>query len=218
MGKREVIVDTCFLEKMSTDGKNPENVKTILEELEYTPVAHPYMVEYEFSLCSYMQKMVDDGYIREIQYKEFLNDEYARLMYEQMFPIIHEDLRRALESSGGRKQIEKLQLKTADDIYNKHSQGSSIGNVHMIMMAAYMQLPIILTEDSDIEILRDIASRRMRLGQYKLEIYDGLDLVNQIAKNPCSTISKKKMEAILNQMGERKYRATMTKMWNGEKG
>ena len=58
MGKREVIVDTCFLEKMSTDGKNPENVKTILEELEYTPVAHPYMVEYEFSLCSYMQKMV----------------------------------------------------------------------------------------------------------------------------------------------------------------
>ena len=29
MGKREVIVDTCFLEKMSTDGKNPENVKTI---------------------------------------------------------------------------------------------------------------------------------------------------------------------------------------------
>ncbi len=51
-----------------------------------------------------------------------------------------------------------------------------------------------LTEDSDIEILRDIASRRMRLGQYKLEIYDGLDLVNQIAKNSCRTISKKKME------------------------
>ena len=75
-----------------------------------------------------------------------------------------------------------------------------------------------LTEDSDIEILRDIASRRMRLGQYKLEIYDGLDLINQIAKNSCCTISKKKMEAILNQIGERKYRATMTKMWNGEKG
>ena len=43
-----------------------------------------------------------------------------------------------------------------------------------------------LTEDSDIEILRDIASRRMRLRQYKLEIYDGLDLVNQIAKRASS--------------------------------
>lgn len=45
-----------------------------------------------------------------------------------------------------------------------------------------------LTEDSDIEILRDIASRRMRLRQYKLEIYDGLDLVNQIAKRAFSRL------------------------------
>ncbi len=38
----------------------------------------------------------------------------------------------------------------------------------MILMASYLQMPILLTEDSDIEMLRDIAKRRMRLGQYSL--------------------------------------------------
>ena len=32
MEKKEVIVDTCFLHKLSADGKNPDNIKKILQE------------------------------------------------------------------------------------------------------------------------------------------------------------------------------------------
>lgn len=54
------------------------------------------------------------------------------------------------------KQVEKLCLHKGQTIYNTHKQGSSIGDVHMILMAFYLQMPILLTEDPDIEMLRDI--------------------------------------------------------------
>ena len=213
MEKKEVIVDTCFLHKLSADGKNPDNIKKILQELEYIPVAHPYMAQHEFALHSYLQAMVDEGYIRVIPYEQFLEDDYTRTYYEQMFPIIHEDLRRALEVSGKKKRICPLQSKSSETIYNKHMSGSSMGDVHLIMMAAYLQLPIVLTQDNDLDVLRDIASRRMSLGPYRLQIYDGVDLINQIARNPLCAISKKELEMILNQMGERTHRSELTQSW-----
>lgn len=53
MRKTEVIVDTCFLQKLSSEGKAIDNIKRVLTELEYVPVAHPYIYEYELSLHSY---------------------------------------------------------------------------------------------------------------------------------------------------------------------
>ena len=48
MGKTEVIVDTCFLHKLSSQGKVIDNVKKVLAELEYLPVVHPYIFEIHY--------------------------------------------------------------------------------------------------------------------------------------------------------------------------
>ena len=72
-----------------------------------------------------------------------------------------------------------------------------MGDVHMILMASYLQMPILLTEDSDIEMLRDIAKRRMRLGQYSLQILNGIQLIEEIAKKQDASISIKEIESIL---------------------
>ena len=104
MGKTEVIVDTCFLQKLSSEGKAIDNIKKVLTELEYIPVVHPYIYEHELSLHSYFVRLVEEGYIRVIQYNEFQKD--------------------------------------ATSIYNTHKQGSSMGDVHMILMASYLQMPI----------------------------------------------------------------------------
>ena len=45
MEKTEVIVDTCFLQKLSSEGKVIDNIKRVLAELEYIPVVHPYIYE-----------------------------------------------------------------------------------------------------------------------------------------------------------------------------
>ena len=48
MKKTEVVVDTCFLQKLSSEGKSVDNIKKVLAELEYIPVVHPYIFEHEF--------------------------------------------------------------------------------------------------------------------------------------------------------------------------
>lgn len=214
MKKTEVIVDTCFLQKLSSEGKKPENIKTILSEFDFVPIAHPYIIEHELSMKSYSEKMVKDGYIKKIEYVEFLKDDYDRHLYESYFFQLHEDLRLYLKAKEGPKQIKKLALHSNQNIYDTHIQGSSMGDVHMILMAAFMHLPIILTEDSDIDLLRSLAKKRTNLGQYTLEIYDAWDLIKQIAEKQETDISKKELEQILNEMGERPRRSEMKTIWN----
>ena len=98
MGKTEVIVDTCFLQKLSSEGKAIDNIKKILTELEYIPVVHPYIYEHELSLHSYFIRLIEEDYIRVIQYNEFQKDAIDKQSYEAYYNVLYEDMRLTLES------------------------------------------------------------------------------------------------------------------------
>ena len=213
MRKTEVIVDTCFLQKLSSEGKAIDNVKRILAELEYIPVVHPYIYEHELSLHSYFVRLVEEKYIKVIQYNEFQKDEIDKQSYEDYYSVLYEDMRLTLEAMNSPKQVEKLCLHKGQTIYNTHKQGSSMGDVHMILMASFLQMPVLLTEDSDIEMLRDIAKRRMRLGQYSLQILNGVQLIEEIAKKQNTSISVKEIESILKAMRKRDVISSIKAVW-----
>ena len=90
-----------------------------------------------------------------------------------------------------------------------------MGDVHMILMASFMRLPVFLSEDSDIGLLRDIAKRRLSLSSYQLHIYDTLDLLKQIAGNVDVNIPHKEFERIVKQVGERENWAQINAIWHG---
>ena len=213
MRKTEVIVDTCFLQKLSSEGKAIDNIKRILAELEYIPVVHPYIYEHELSLHSYFVRLVEEKYIKVIQYNEFQKDEIDKQSYEDYYSVLYEDMRLTLEAMNSPKQVEKLCLHKGQTIYNTHKQGSSMGDVHMILMASFLQMPVLLTEDSDIEMLRDIAKRRMRLGQYSLQILNGVQLIEEIAKKQNTSISVKEIESILKAMRKRDVISSIKAVW-----
>lgn len=48
MEKQEVIVDTCFLQKITSDGLFLDNVKRVLDELGFVPVVNKYVADQEF--------------------------------------------------------------------------------------------------------------------------------------------------------------------------
>ena len=215
MRKTEVIVDTYFLQKLSSEGKAIDNVKRILAEFEYIPVVHPYIYEHELSLYSYFVRLVEEKYIRVISYNEFQKDTADKQTYEDYYDVLYEEMRLTLEAMNSPKKIEKLCLHKhkGQTIYNTHKQGSSMGDVHMILMASYLQMPILLTEDSDIEMLRDIAKRRMRLGQYSLQILNGIQLIEEIAKKQDASISIKEIESILKAMKKRDAISSIKRIW-----
>lgn len=214
MEKQRAIVDTCFLQKIAANGSCPENIRIIIDNSDYTPVAHKYVVEQEMALHGYIKKYIDDGYISTIEYNEFIGDTLSKQLYEAQFVNIYNEIRGFLQSRGGKKQMPELKIPKGSDIYTHHMQGSSMGDVHMILMASFMRLPIFLSEDSDIALLRDIAKRRLSLSSYQLHIYDTFDLLKQIAGRPNTGISHKEFETIIKQAGERQNWAKLNAAWH----
>ena len=214
MEKQRAIVDTCFLQKIAANGSCPENIRIIIDNSDYTPVAHKYVVEQEMALHGYIKKYIDDGYISTIEYNEFIGDTLSKQLYEAQSVNIYNEIRGFLQSRGGKKQMPELKIPKGSDIYTHHMQGSSMGDVHMILMASFMRLPIFLSEDSDIALLRDISKRRLSRSSNQFHIYDTFDLLKQTAGRPNTGISHKEFETIIKQAGERQNWAKLNAAWH----
>ena len=92
MEKTKVIVDTCFLQKLAPEEKHVGNVSKIIGCLDFQPVAHPYVVEHEIKLKSYLMKLVNTGFIQKIEYDDFIKDDASRFLYESYFHDIYDAL------------------------------------------------------------------------------------------------------------------------------
>ena len=214
MSKKEAIVDTCFFNKLSNNGKNIEAFKKVLVDLEYKPVVHPYIAEKELDVFPHFNKLIEEGFIRKAEYSEFIEDEDDAELYEQYFPELYEEMREYLEIKGAKKRIEKLAIPKGQTIYTYRRAGMSLGDVHMILMAFFMRLPIILSEDGDIEFLRSVAKRKISSNSYNLDIYNVMDLIMMIAQKEDTTFSKKELEKVVLEVKERARLSEVKQAWN----
>lgn len=214
MNKKEVLVDTVFLEKLSCNGKNLETFKKVLSDLEYKPIVHPYIAANELDMHSYFDRLVAEGFIRVAKYSDFLCDDDDRALYESYFIDIHNTLREYLEAAGKKKQLEKLVLPTGQDVFTYRKAAMSLGDVHMILMAFFTRMPIILTEDSDIDVLRSITKRKMGSETYALEIYSAVDVLIMIAEKEETIFEKNDLVDIVKSIGERRHQSDIKQAWN----
>lgn len=214
MSKKEAIVDTCFFNKLSNDGKSIEIFKKVLVDLDYKPVVHPYIAEKELDVFPHFNKLVEEGFIRKAEYSEFIEDEDDAELYEQYFYELYEEMREYLEIKGPKKKIEKLVIPKGQTIYTYRRASMSLGDVHMILMAFFMRLPIIFSEDGDIEFLRSVAKRKISSDSYNLDIYNVMDLIMMIAQKDNTTFSKKELEKVVLEVKERSRLSEVKREWN----
>lgn len=199
---------------LSNNGKNIEAFKKVLVDLEYEPVVHPYIAEKELDVFPQFNKLIEEGFIRKAEYSEFIEDEDDAELYEQYFPELYEEMREYLEIKGSKKRIEKLAIPKGQTIYTYRRAGMSLGDVHMILMAFFMRLPIILSEDGDIEFLRSVAKRKISSNSYNLDIYNVVDLIMMIAQKEDTTFSKKELEKVVLEVKERVRLSEVKQAWN----
>ena len=214
MSKQEVLVDTVFFHKLSNEGKNLEDFKAVLDKLEYRPVVHPYIADCEMSMFGYFEKLRSEGYIRVAEYSEFLQDDVDKTMYSLQFKDVHDKMRQALEKKGGKKQLDELVIPPNQTIFTMRKSQISLGDVHMILMAFYTKIPIILTDDSDLELLRGLVHSHFDSDTYNLEILDTADVLMKIAILEETTLSKAKLVEILKRVGGRARKSELNTLWN----
>ena len=84
----------------------------------------------------------------------------------------------------------------------------------MILMAFFMRMPVVLTEDADIDILRSITRRKMERESYTLEIYNAVDLLIMIANKENTVFMKSDLVNIIKSIGERAHLSEVKQVWN----
>lgn len=189
-------------------------MKKIMDNLDFFPVFHPYIAQNELDMFPYFKSLVKDGFVRVSDYNEFLHDNDDKELYKNYFMDIHDEIRKRLLAKGGKKQLDKLVLPPNQNIFTFRKARMSLGDVHMILMAFFMQIPVILTDDSDIDMLRSITMRKMGSDTYKLDIYNTIDVLLLIAKKTDTEIKKDELVNIMQYIGERSHRSELTRIWN----
>ena len=94
------------------------------------------------------------------------------------------------------KADKAVRLTDKDNVFEIRKSGSSLGDVHIIMMAFFMDIPIILSEDSDMDIIYQIAKNKMQSKKTSLKVYRVKDIIDELEKKDDCKISHKQLKKI----------------------
>lgn len=82
MEKTEAVLDSDFLQGILKYSSG-EFLKQLMDELNVRPVVHSYVAEVELQYCTEAQQLINSGYIRKVDYSEYLLTESDRVLYNE---------------------------------------------------------------------------------------------------------------------------------------
>jgi len=165
-------------------------------------------------MFSYFEKLVTEGYIRVADYTEFVRDEVDKELYKGYFQVLHDRLREYLDVQGGKKKLDKLVLAPGQDLFNYRKAGMSLGDVHMILMAAFIKIPVILSDDADMDALKCISKNVISYSNFELTILSCVEVFEKIALLEGTSFSKAELLELLKKAGENKNKSRIIQAWN----
>jgi len=181
----KAIVDTCFLEKFNIKGGfSDDDFRMLIEGADLELYIHPYVFDNELDMFSYAQRLVDKGICKKVDYESFIGADYYFEMYKSLYIEIYNEFYERKKISNEFKAMKMHSLEPDTDIINNRYSGSSMGDVHIIMMALFMEIPIILSEDNiDMIEIYDIAKRKINSDRTSLKIYKLGDVIEMAKEN-----------------------------------
>lgn len=186
---KEVIIDTDFLNKITlapgiNDGKDLF-IRT-MKEFDVSPVVHYYLAEREMKVNNLIAtELIDTGYIKVYQKNDFIKNAEDEKLYEEYFRKWYNflNLKEPLE-----KNVNVFEMNRA-----KHS----LGEIHSTLLAYFMNLDIIMSDDSD---ARDLVSYS---GLRNVKVWNLVDVYSYIGQKREKSITIKEVENIIRSENSR---------------
>lgn len=198
---QKVLVDTCFVDKFKEGIHLSEDFERLMCEVGYEPIIHPYVYEKELDVFDFVKEGIEKGVLKVLPYEAFITDDATKKYYEGLFFQIYEDFRNRLIAVNSPKAKKLIELDESADIFQIRMSGSSVGDVHIILLAIFMDIPIVLSEDSDLDIIFRLTRNRIISEKRDLKVYRVQDVIEVIKEKENKTISGKELKTLL-----RKYR------------
>lgn len=185
----EAVIDTDLLNKITQapnirDGK--ELFLRTMRELNVIPVTHYYLAEREMQVCNRIAtELIAEGHIKVYQKEDFIPDRETEEEYAGFFRKWYNYLN---PGERIRKDI---------DIFTLKKSGHSMGEIHALLMARYMNLKILMSDDLDAKWL--VENREMS----GIQVYDLVDIYTIIGQRAEKTITLSEVENIIRSENPR---------------
>lgn len=157
MARTRAVLDADFINKINEihQADKERLFEKLMNELDCLPVVHPYVMEHELFGCELAASMRGKGALCCMSYDTFMPAE-RKDRYEQRFRELYRQM--TLQENG-------REAEAHDDIFARHA-GCSYGEVHSVLMAAELGIPIFYSNDHSGKILcsrfRKLKSKTMR--------------------------------------------------------
>lgn len=148
MAEQQVVLDTDFINGITSyqAGDGSDLFCRVFRTLNKCPVVHPYVAENELMHNSIAQELIANGILSVIPYDSFLPLNGAnRILYINSFHDIHKIILE--EYVPRRDKPEMVPLTKNEDIFARCA-GRSFGEIHSILMAAELGIPLFYSNDS----------------------------------------------------------------------
>lgn len=201
MSKAEAIMDSDFLQSILLDTDNSEALfKQMMDDLAIIPVVHPYVAEVELQYCKKAQKLINEGYIKKIEYNDFLHSEEERKLYNKhVWEILDEFCDKDLPP-------EKYQDVFRDGFrLTEHS----IGEILSELMAKEMRAPLFASNDKE---AKAIAKRHFNSSKYQLEVKNLAEFLRDVAFVE-TKIKWKEIKFLLSDNRWKKDKENLRRLW-----
>lgn len=186
----EVIIDTDFFNKI-TLAPNVDDGKDLfirtMNELNVQPVVHYYVAKREMPVKNPIAtELVDSGYLKVYQKKDIVKNQEEEQLYENYFRKWYNYL-----------NFDKPRLEKNVDVFELLRAEHSLGEIHSTLMAYFLNLKMIMSDDSDAADLVKYA------GLSDIEVWNLVDVYSTIGGKAFKTITIQEVENVIRSENSR---------------
>ena len=185
---KEVIIDTDFLNKITlapgVDNGRDLFIRT-MNELNVKPVVHYYLAQREMTVNNTVAtELLDAGYIKVYDKDDFIKNAEDESLYQEYF----------------RKWYNFLNWNSLEkdvDVFSLYRANHSLGEIHSALLAYFMKLDIIMSDDSDARNLVSYSGLR------NVKVWNLIDVYSFIGKKDMKSITIEEVECIIRSENPR---------------
>lgn len=184
--ENRVVIDSDFC-NMIAPGDDVEREMilfcNICKSLEIIPVIHTFVLNEELLTNLAIKELVSEQFIKVFEYKDFLPEEIFKSQYTDTFVDFY-------------KFMNGVDIEKKFEIITKHNSQKNMGEIHSLILAQYLNIPIFMSNDSGAKTL---ASGKINSQGYKIIVKNVCEVFCDIKTKGVIKIERKVVKAILKK-------------------
>lgn len=181
-----VVIDSDFCNMIAPGEdliREKELFCNICNSLGVKPVIHTFVLKQELLTNKAIKELVSEQFIKVMEYADFLIDEVFKKQYTDTFVDFY-------------KFMNGMDIDNNFEIITKHNSKKNMGEIHSLILAQYMNIPIFMSNDGGAKTL---ATVKINTQSFKVIVKNVCEVFCDIKTTGTIKLDRKVVRAILKK-------------------